>query len=89
MVDRKFTVILRAEPEGGFTVLVPALPEVVTYGRDEAEAVEHAKEAIELAIEHRVELGEEVPDDAVLPVRSVSVQIPTAPDGSAAGTQSA
>lgn len=30
-----FTVILEPEPEGGFTVLVPALPEVVTFGDTE------------------------------------------------------
>ena len=33
MVDtRTFDVLLRPEPEGGFTVRVPAFPEIVTYG---------------------------------------------------------
>jgi hypothetical protein len=41
-----FTVILEPEPEGGFTVLVPALPEVVRYGENEAEALMMAREAI-------------------------------------------
>ena len=42
-----YTIQLRPEPEGGFTVLVPALPEIVTYGIDEADALRMAHEAIE------------------------------------------
>lgn len=34
----KFAVVLEAEQEGGFTVRVPSLPEIVTYGKDEREA---------------------------------------------------
>ena len=38
MSDRfDFTVVLEPQPEGGFTVSVPALPEVVTEGDSEAE----------------------------------------------------
>jgi antitoxin HicB len=57
---RTYTVVLRPEPEGGFTVRVPALPEIVTYGEDEALAM--AKEAIELCLLSRSELGEDIPD---------------------------
>jgi len=46
-----YTVVLREEPEGGYTVLVPALPEIVSYGRNVAEAQRMAVEAIELAVE--------------------------------------
>ncbi len=53
----RFTINLRPEPEGGFTVLVPALPEVVTYGADEAEALSMAREAIELALAVRTDPG--------------------------------
>ena len=49
------TVILEPELEGGYTVLVPALPEVVTFGETEAEALEMAREAVELALEVRFE----------------------------------
>ena len=48
---RQFTINLHPEPEGGYTVLVPALPEVVTYGDTEEEALPMAREAIELALE--------------------------------------
>ena len=41
MVDttRKFAVVLEPEEEGGFTVRVTTLPEIVTYGKNEAEAL--------------------------------------------------
>jgi antitoxin HicB len=80
MVDktRTFTVVLQPEPEGGFTVLVPALPEVVTYGEDETEALAMAKEAIELAIEHRASLGEDIPSSEAAPTREVTVLLPAA-----------
>ena len=69
-----YTINLRPEPEGGYTVLVPALPEVVTYGKDEAEALRMALEAIELALDVRRDEGEEIPDDVVPLVRTVTVQ---------------
>ena len=71
--ERRFTVQLRPEPEGGFTVLVPALPEVVTYGADEDEAMDNAREAIELAIDVRRDEGEEIPEDVATRIRSLIV----------------
>ncbi len=68
-----YTVFLRPEPEGGFTVLVPALPEIVSFGEDEGEAMEMAREAIELALEVRRDYGEPIPADIVPLVRHVSV----------------
>jgi antitoxin HicB len=75
---RTYTVVLRPEPEGGFTVRVPALPEVVTFGENEADAMAMAKEAIELAIEHRASLGEEIPESQSTPVREVTVVVSSA-----------
>lgn len=40
-----FNIVLRPEPEGGFTALVPALPGCVTYGRTLAEAKAMARDA--------------------------------------------
>ncbi|HTV27696.1 MAG TPA: type II toxin-antitoxin system HicB family antitoxin, partial [Xanthobacteraceae bacterium] len=48
---RKFAVVLEPEDDGGFTVRVPALPEIVTYGSDEDEALAMAKDAIRLVLE--------------------------------------
>ena len=41
-----FNIVLRPKPVGGFTVIVPALPGCVTYGRTLAEAKNMAKDAI-------------------------------------------
>jgi antitoxin HicB len=48
---RKFTVVLEPEEDGGFTVRVPSLPEIVTYGKDETEALAMAEDAIRLVLE--------------------------------------
>lgn len=71
--ELRYTITLRPEPEGGFTVLVPALPEIVTYGIDEAEALRMAHEAIELALEVRRDDGEEIPADVVPLTRTISI----------------
>lgn len=58
-----YRILLRKEPEGGFTVVVPSLPGCITYGETIDEAISMAKEAIELYIESLVEHGEEIPSD--------------------------
>ena len=42
----RYNIMLRPEPEGGYTALVPALPGCVTYGRTLEEAREMAQDAI-------------------------------------------
>lgn len=41
-----YNIILRPEPKGGFTVMVPALPGCITFGKNLAEAKKMAKDAI-------------------------------------------
>lgn len=72
--ELRYTINLRPEPEGGFTVLVPALPEVVTYGADEAEAMGMAREAIELALAVRRDHGEDIPGDVAPLTRTLTVR---------------
>ncbi len=48
-----FSVILEPQQGGGFTVLVPALPEVVTEGDSEKEALANAQDAIRAILEYR------------------------------------
>ena len=59
-----YKIHLHKEPEGGFTVTVPALPGCITYGDDVDEAMAMAKEAIELYVEELRDRGEDVPDDS-------------------------
>jgi antitoxin HicB len=42
----RYNIMLRPEPEGRYTILVPALPGCVTYGRTVDEAREMAKDVI-------------------------------------------
>jgi antitoxin HicB len=71
-----YTVILEPMQEGGFLVHVPALPEVVTGGDTEAEALAMAREAIELVLESRRERGEDIPvETGKAQVREVTVSV--------------
>ena len=54
-------ITLRKEPEGGYTVLVPALPGCITYGKTVEEAIEMARDAIVGYIESLIEDGEAIP----------------------------
>lgn len=58
-----YRILLRKEPEGGYTVIVPSLPGCVTYGHTIEEAIQMGKEAIQLYIESLKEHGEEVPTE--------------------------
>ena len=58
-----FNVVLRPEPEGGFTATVPALPGCVTHGRTLAEAKKMAKDAIAGYIESLKKHKEPIPSD--------------------------
>lgn len=58
-----YRILLRKEPEGGYTVTVPVLPGCVTYGTTLDEALAMAKEAAELYIESLREHGEPIPTE--------------------------
>jgi antitoxin HicB len=59
-----YKILLHKEPEGAYTVTVPALPGCITYGENIDHAIEMAKEAIELYITELKERGEQIPDDS-------------------------
>ncbi|MBU7025713.1 MAG: type II toxin-antitoxin system HicB family antitoxin [Theionarchaea archaeon] len=58
-----YRILLRKEPEGGYTVIVPSLPGCVTYGDTVEEAIAMAKEAIELYIGSLLDHNEEIPTE--------------------------
>jgi antitoxin HicB len=72
-------VVLRPEPEGGFTAQVPALPGCVTYGRTLAEAKEMAKDAASGYIESLRKHGEPVPTDTETLVTSLDLEYAETP----------
>ena len=63
-MNRTYKINLRKEEEGGYTVFVHSLPGCITYGETVDEAIDMAKEAIELYIEELQDRGEYVPDDS-------------------------
>lgn len=74
MPDRySFTVVLEPQAEGGFTVLVPALPEVVTEGDTEQDALANAEEAIRAVLAYRRDHGLAVPADASPQIHRITV----------------
>lgn len=68
VATRTFAVVLEPdEQEGGFTVIVPALPGVISEGDSAEEALENARDAIRLCLEDLAEQGQMIPqsDDGV------------------------
>lgn len=58
-----YNLIFRPEPEGGFTVTVPALPGCITYGKDLKEAKLMARDAIEAYVASLIKEKEPIPSD--------------------------
>ncbi|MBM4249944.1 MAG: type II toxin-antitoxin system HicB family antitoxin [Euryarchaeota archaeon] len=53
----KFTVVLEAAEEGGYTVQCVELPAAISQGGTKREALKNIKEAIQLVLEVRRERG--------------------------------
>ncbi|PKG32044.1 type II toxin-antitoxin system HicB family antitoxin [Methanoregula sp.] len=61
MDQSDYRVLLRKEPEGGYTAIVPTLPGCVTFGDSIDETITMAKEAIELYLECLRAHGDKIP----------------------------
>lgn len=72
----KYTVIYSEEAEGGFTVTVPSLAGLVTYGKNLVEAKKMAVEAINLYLEDLSAEKEEIPSDKNSLIGSVDLEYP-------------
>jgi len=57
----EYSVILAPEPEGGFTITIPAFPEYVGFAQTEEEAVALAREGIVFEVERLREQGQAPP----------------------------
>ena len=56
-MDYKVQPVLTPQPEGGYTVTSPLLPELVTEGNSLHEALENVKDALAAVIELYQNLG--------------------------------
>ncbi|MGH7802662.1 MAG: type II toxin-antitoxin system HicB family antitoxin [Thermodesulfobacteriota bacterium] len=58
-----YTVLYEPLDEGGYNVIVPAIPEICTFGETLEEAREMAKDAIRCYLESAIKTGEPIPKD--------------------------
>jgi antitoxin HicB len=63
----KLPLILSPQPEGGFTVTSPLVPELVTEGDTVEEALENVRDAMAAVIEAYEDLGRSIPSTFQLP----------------------
>lgn len=61
-----YTVFFEPLGEGGDNVVVPAIPEICTFGETLAEAKAMAEDALRCYLESAMQLGEEIPADVVI-----------------------
>ena len=54
-------LLLTPQPEGGYTVTSPVLPELATEGDTLAAAIEHVRDALDAVVEMYQELGRPLP----------------------------
>jgi predicted RNase H-like HicB family nuclease len=59
----EYSVILSPEPEGGFTITMPAFPEYVAFAETEEAALALAREGIAFELERLRELGQAPPTE--------------------------
>jgi antitoxin HicB len=57
----KLPLVFEPQPEGGYTVTCPILPELITEGDTIAEALTNAKDALISIIEAYADLGRSLP----------------------------
>ena len=57
----KVPIVLTPQPEGGFVVTSPALPELITEGDSVEDAIENASDCLEAVIEIYEDLGRPLP----------------------------
>jgi predicted RNase H-like HicB family nuclease len=59
--EYRYTVVYQRMPEGGYGVVVPAIPEICTYGETFSEARRMAKDALRCFLESALKTGEPIP----------------------------
>ena len=57
----KLPLVLEPQPEGGYTVTCPVLPELVTEGNTVQEALSNASDALAAVLEAFEDLGKPIP----------------------------
>ena len=66
MAQYKYTVIFEPLEEGGYNMVVTALPDISTFGETLEEAREMAADAITCSLEGRLKLGLPIPQNGII-----------------------
>jgi len=74
MQQLSYRILLRPEPEGGYTVIVPTLPGCITYGEDIREAKKMAIDAIKVYLQSLKKHGEPITDDSEVLEGTLSIK---------------
>jgi antitoxin HicB len=72
----KVSLVLTAQPEGGYTVTSPALPELVTEGDTVEEALANVKDALAAVVELYEDLGKKLPRRLELHAETIAIEYP-------------
>ena len=70
-----YTVIFEPLEEGGYDVIVPAIPEICTFGGTREEAREMAEDAIRCYLESALERKEPIPADREVSFEKIAIEI--------------
>jgi len=70
-----YTVIYQRIHEGGYNVLVPAIPEICTFGETLSEARRMAKDALRCFLESALKTGEPIPEDIEPAAEHIAVYV--------------
>lgn len=74
MRELSYRIILRPEPEGGYTVTVPVLPGCITYGKTLEEAKKMALDAIKAYLGSLKKHDEPIIDDSDILEGTLSIR---------------
>ena len=70
-----YSVVFEPVTEGGYNVIVPAIPEICTYGETLEEAKTMAEDAIKCFLESVLEAKEPIPEDRKPSIKKIAVII--------------
>ena len=66
-MNYRIPLVFTPQPEGGYTVTSPVLPELVTEGDTLEEAQHNVRDAFEAVVELYQDLGRDLPQSITLP----------------------
>ena len=70
-----YTVVFEPVDEGGFNVIVPAIPEICTFGETLEEAKVMAADAIKCYIESALKAKEPIPEDREPSIERIAIRL--------------